>query len=1149
MVKIGYAIIYYLNMSYHQTEYLLKGEQQQQKRLRGIKYLKATMNKFTLIKNLLRYDGKTISLSNDFVTKDLAYFVNFVKNITMTLIYLSKLSDKGYVNKPNVDLPILLWFLKEFKLIKSNSITNYSIGINTFFFNLVLLLLLITVMNIEKHCLLKTSEEGYLDLKTDLATIRKQLLRMIHPNFRAKITKRGLSVILNSLVGYDSEYELNSSIRKTNDLLSIQLAGSTGLVLKVPLIDKRPVTSSYLNNNLTNVFKGDEKKIGCIFCASIEKVISDIRSVSCEDNDNLIERLILKLETLDLKSYVIDGYKVYSFPKSEVKSFIKYTNEYTSKDLITDSDSLNNVNNENSLLEIIGFLNDVCGIKHLSSRMKNSIKNSSNKSLSRITYKHGLSRLSITINRMLTICMHESAADLSMLKDFETFKENLDIVHRSFVTLGKPLTLDWCNSKVHFRDTILLAPAGVKSLAGVGSIYGDEFKKIDIGSYRSGKMRELLKDNKELFEKYAIQDSIITLKHASSMEDFYLSVNKIGVPLTLSSIGKSYVIKEWSLMGYKGYQPRLDMSMGNLSGMLNPKGARSIDLLNYIVPFVAGYRGGRNESYMYGVDDNLNNRQWIDYDLTSCYTTVMSMLGDPDYKRAAYVFNKTIEKMNYRDLLLNYIMVDVDFKFPDNVKYPCIPTRVDDDIDIYPKQGRSTITGCEYFVAKSMGCRLHVRTGVIVPFKKDESKKSNNTDFDTDYLGPFKSIVKELQCKRRQFEKKTFYNYMYKEIGNSVYGQIAMGISGRTTYDIKTKNYVKIQGGLLANPILAGYITGFTRALIGECMNNIQELGGIIISTTTDGFITDVDDLENKILGLENNRNKERFYCLKLYRLFRDYLTTFENSESDPRALEIKNIEISGIITVKTRAQLGFTKGGISAITGFQTRNIDKTFLIEEFSNILKNDDNKVIEYVQTGLRSASDIYKNNGHVIATYKDRSFSVEYDNKRCILDPNKNYYLYRKGLLDSKPWNNVIEYAKIRVLKDTITKPVFVKGIVSSQSKSYKSYIETSVRGFVKACLSENVNKRYGIPIDWFSSYKSIIDFIHGYEPAREVKLSYSSMSNLKYRNTISRTVPRTTENEGFIAYVKDNIVDFKTDLFFKELSDESIREANKQTKVL
>ena len=1107
------------------------------------------MNKFKILNDLLRYDGKTISLSNDFATKDLAYFIDFVKNLTIMLVDMSKLSDKGYINKPNVDLPILLWFLTKFKAYKINSATNCSILLNTFFFNLVLLLLLNTVINIEKHILLKTSEEGYLDLKTDLITIRKNLLRMIHPNLRSKITNRGLSIILNSLVGYDSEYELNSSLKKINDLLSIQLAGSTGLVLKVPLIDKNPVDDSCLYSYSTGILKRSEEKIGSTFCASIDKVISDIRSMLCKDNDNLIDRLTKKLDDLGLKSFIIDSYKVYLFPKSEVKSFIKYTTEYTSKDLITDSDLLNNINHENSLLKIIGFLNEVCGIKELSAKMKNSIKNSSNKPLSRITYKYGLSRLSITINRILTICMHESAADLSMLKDFETFKENLDIVHRSFVTLGKPLIRDWCKSKVHFRDTVLLAPAGVKSLAGVGSIYGDELKKIDIGHYRGGKMRDLLKDNKDLFEKYAIQDSIITLKHASSMDDFNFSVNKIGVPITLSGIGKSYVIKEWSLMEYKGYQPRSDMTMGNLSGMLNPKGARSVDLLNYIVPFIAGYRGGRNESYMYGVDDTLNNnRQWIDYDLTSCYTTVMSILGDPDYDKAAYIFNKTVERMSYRDLLLSYIIIDVDFKFPDSVKYPCIPTRVDDDIDIYPRKGRSIITGCEYLAAKSMGCRLYVKTGVLIPFKKDEkeekeNKKSIKKDFDIEYFGPFKSIVKELQYKRRQYEKKTFYNYMYKEIGNSVYGQIAMGISGRTTYDVKTKNYVKIKGGVLSNPILASYITGFTRALIGECMNNIQQLGGKIISTTTDGFITDVDDLENKILGLENDNNKQRFYCLKLYRLFRKYLTTLDNTECDPRALEVKNIESSGIITFKTRAQMGFTNGGISAMTGFQTRSIDKSFLIEEFTRILKSN-YKVIEYVQTGLRSASDIYKKDGHVMATYKDRCFSVEYDNKRCIVDLNKNYELYKQGLLDSKPWKDVIDYTKIRVLKETITKPVFVKGFVASQSKIYKSFIETSVRGFVKACLSDNVNNRYGIPIDQFNSYKSIIDFIYNYEPAREVKLSYSSMSNLKHRNTISRTVPRTPENEGFIAYVKDNIVDFKTDLFFKELSDESVRGGKK-----
>jgi len=120
---------------------------------------------------------------------------------------------------------------------------------------------------------------------------------------------------------------------------------------------------------------------------------------------------------------------------------------------------------------------------------------------------------------------------------------------------------------------------------------------------------------------------------------------------------------------------------------------------------------------------------------------------------------------------------------------------------------------------------------------------------------------------------------------------------------------------------------------------------------------------------------------------------------------------------------------------------------------------------------------------------------------------------------------------------ISKPVYKSGVTFSQSKSYKSYIETSVRGFIKACLSD---KRYGIPVDYFASYKSIIEFIRLYEPANEVKLSISSISHLKNRNAISRTVPRTPENEGFISFVKSKIPSFNDDLFFKELSADSIK---------
>jgi hypothetical protein len=55
-------------------------------------------------------------------------------------------------------------------------------------------------------------------------------------------------------------------------------------------------------------------------------------------------------------------------------------------------------------------------------------------------------------------------------------------------------------------------------------------------------------------------------------------------------------------MGYKGYQPKSGLSMGNMSSLLCPRGTRSESFTKYLVLFIASYRGGRNESYMYGVD-------------------------------------------------------------------------------------------------------------------------------------------------------------------------------------------------------------------------------------------------------------------------------------------------------------------------------------------------------------------------------------------------------------------------------------------------------------------------------------------------------------------------------------------------------------------
>jgi|SRR6187402_969790 len=159
------------------------------------------------------------------------------------------------------------------------------------------------------------------------------------------------------------------------------------------------------------------------------------------------------------------------------------------------------------------------------------------------------------------ILLHETAADLSMLSDFEKHKESFQIINRSFVTVGKPFEVkkfhdnleeelidqkykDSFGSRIFFRDCNLIAPAGVKSLDKIGSIYGDDFRKVDIGDYRAGNMRALRNEKPDLFDEYAIKDSVITLKHGVSMEEFNIKLGKIGVPLTMSGIGKSYVRNE-----------------------------------------------------------------------------------------------------------------------------------------------------------------------------------------------------------------------------------------------------------------------------------------------------------------------------------------------------------------------------------------------------------------------------------------------------------------------------------------------------------------------------------------------------------------------------------------------------------------------------
>ena len=209
--------------------------------------------------------------------------------------------------------------------------------------------------------------------------------------------------------------------------------------------------------------------------------------------------------------------------------------------------------------------------------------------------------MEFNINRIKNnyVIAHLTNADLSILNDFNDFKDSLDIVNKSFVTLGKPMKYN--GSNVYIRDTMLLAPAGKKGLASLGDLLG--FSKDELSLEEISAMDQLLFNNREKFLSYAIKDAVIPLLYAGHMEDQLFKSRSLGIPISLSSLSAAYVLDEWDKQGYAGYQIDPQYLIGDSGSTQTPKGLfKTDDVGRKISLFISSYRGGRNESYMYGVD-------------------------------------------------------------------------------------------------------------------------------------------------------------------------------------------------------------------------------------------------------------------------------------------------------------------------------------------------------------------------------------------------------------------------------------------------------------------------------------------------------------------------------------------------------------------
>jgi hypothetical protein len=199
------------------------------------------------LRKLKQSNGSTlsyVSIKETFVIKDGNHASILIKGLETLLLDIARVSNNGYINDPGFNLPVVIILIKALSITTNLEKFNASILLNTLFYNTILLNLIklskmIEAYNNENNCL-------HEDELIDLTKIVRSLLTMLHPSISNRIKKRGITILLSSVAGFDCEYEIDSSLDMSNRLLSTQISSNSTMYIKVPIVNRKPFNQSCL---------------------------------------------------------------------------------------------------------------------------------------------------------------------------------------------------------------------------------------------------------------------------------------------------------------------------------------------------------------------------------------------------------------------------------------------------------------------------------------------------------------------------------------------------------------------------------------------------------------------------------------------------------------------------------------------------------------------------------------------------------------------------------------------------------------------------------------------------------------------------------------------------------------------------------------
>jgi len=186
----------------------------------------------------------------------------------------------------------------------------------------------------------------------------------------------------------------------------------------------------------------------------------------------------------------------------------------------------------------------------------------------------------------------------------------------------------------------------------------------------------------------------------------------------------------------------------------------------------------------------------------------------------------------------------------------------------------------------------------------------------------------------------------------------------------------------------------------------------------------------------------------------------------------------------------------------------------------------KTIEYIQSRLRSAKEIFTKGGHVTKLYRDQQFRMHFDNKRVLQGSSDN----EVSFLDSMPLPTAQEGESRRFLaRLTITKQYSKYSNQLRNELRYKKPEDVTILNFVKGLVQEPpMFKLHRVGL---GKNKEIISFLKAFNP--KINLTENSIAALKKRPIKLKSIPKSKESVKFVEYLRLKFKDFDQDAFFRQ----------------